>query len=120
MLQLLRDLASDMREACDIENPLRQVLITTHSPAVVAQVPDDSLLFAQRADRVTDAGQSSIIFFRHLPRTWRDQASPTGPTIQRGQIVSYLNPVRDTDTRMQDDLGFKRVVDTVGIQHKLW
>ncbi len=44
MLKLLQDIATDAEEPVGPDNPLRQVIINTHSPAVVAQVPEDSLV----------------------------------------------------------------------------
>ncbi len=60
MIQLLRDLTADV-EAVQFEaktNPLRQVIINTHSPSVVMQVPEASLLMAEEIERVQD-GRSS-------------------------------------------------------------
>jgi predicted ATPase len=47
ILDLLRDIAVDIEEPVGPDNPLRQVIVNTHSPAVVAQVPEDSLLVAE-------------------------------------------------------------------------
>ena len=44
MLRLLEDIAIDTSNEIGVDNPLRQVIINTHSPAVVAQVPDDNCL----------------------------------------------------------------------------
>jgi len=37
LLQLLQDIACDTDEAVDEDNPLRQVIVNTHSPSVVAE-----------------------------------------------------------------------------------
>ena len=47
ILELLQDIATDVEEPLSLENPLRQVIVNTHSPAVVLQVDDDSLLVAE-------------------------------------------------------------------------
>lgn len=47
ILELLQDIATDVEEPVDQDNPLRQVIINTHSPAVVQQIPEDSLLVAE-------------------------------------------------------------------------
>jgi predicted ATPase len=39
LLRLLQDIATDTSMAVDEDNPLRQVIINTHSPTVVLQVP---------------------------------------------------------------------------------
>ena len=117
MLRLLQDLATDVREPSGEDNPLRQVIITTHSPVVVAQVPNESLLFGERARRVSDAGASSGIVFRHLPSTWRAVDDSAAPTIQRGQILKFLQPVRDRESVDEPEYG--RVIDTPDIANQL-
>ena len=47
ILRLLQDIATDVNEPISPDNPLRQVIVNTHSPAVVAQMPEDSLLIAE-------------------------------------------------------------------------
>ena len=47
MLHLLQDIATDADEPVDMTNPLRQVIVNTHAPAVVSEVQDDSLLVAE-------------------------------------------------------------------------
>ena len=56
MIQLLNDLTTDVSasESEDQGNFIRQVIINTHSPAVVMQVPDDSLLVAELVNVVQD------------------------------------------------------------------
>ena len=71
LIELLRELAVDVDEPVDADNPLRQVIINTHSPSVVACVPDDALLMAHVArGREADASRLTV---RHLPDTWRVQ-----------------------------------------------
>jgi hypothetical protein len=48
MVNLLRDLAVDPFKHPDEHNPVRQVIINTHSPGVVQLVNEDDLLFATR------------------------------------------------------------------------
>jgi predicted ATPase len=93
MLQLLQDLAVDPREEGDEDNPLRQVIVNTHSPVVAAAVPEDSLLVAIPQAIRRDGQRTSVAAFRWLPGTWRAAARPDLPTIPLGQLVSYLNPL---------------------------
>jgi len=53
MTRLLREMATDFSEPEQVDEPLRQVLITTHSPTFISQ-PDvlNSLLFAHTVSRV--------------------------------------------------------------------
>ena len=92
MVRLLEDIAGDTDEAVDDANPLRQVIINTHSPAVVLAVPDDSLLIVE--SRLESAGGQSYrkAVFSHLPDTWRSKAFPNARTVPKGKLLAYLNP----------------------------
>ncbi len=90
MLRLLQDIAVDVNQPVDFENPLRQVIVNTHSPAVVTQVPEDSLLVAEPYDEARNGKRFRAALFSALPGTWRVKAG--APTAARGDILSYLNP----------------------------
>jgi len=92
MIRLLENLSANVREPVGSENPLRQVIINTHSPAVVLQVADESLLMADLIDNVRDRKRFKSLTFRCLPGTWREKAGGT-PVIARGKLLDYLNPV---------------------------
>lgn len=123
MLDLLQDLAVNTDEAVGEDNPLRQVIINTHSPTVVAQVPDDSLLFAHRVEQVVDSERTSTVVLRPLPDTWRVRAMPEIQPIPRGLIVRFLNPVRPNldDTQHDAFSRFQKVYERDDIaQLLLW
>jgi predicted ATPase len=84
ILKLLEAIAADTTMEVGLDNPLRQVIINTHSPAVVGQVKDDDLLVAET--------KSGGVYFSCLPDTWRDKKCET-PTLSRGTLAAYLNPV---------------------------
>jgi len=94
MIQLLRDLSTDVREdnPSGRPNPLRQVIINTHSPAVVMQVPDDSLLMAEPVEINRGERSFKALQLRCLPGTWRSRDT-AHKSISRGQLLAYLNPV---------------------------
>jgi predicted ATPase len=52
MIELLKEIAVDTTMPISVTNPLRQVIINTHSPVVVAEVPEDSLLIAELKEDV--------------------------------------------------------------------
>ena len=56
ILELLMDIAVDIQQAVGSNNPLRQVIVNTHSPVVFQQVPDDSVVFVKANDAVDDTG----------------------------------------------------------------
>jgi predicted ATPase len=94
VIELLGDLAVDVQEPVDAENPLRQVIINTHSPSVVACVDDDALLLAQSGSGLWNGTASSRFSIRHLSKTWRAEKSPNDPTATRGDLLAYLNPLK--------------------------
>lgn len=94
MIQLLRDMTSDVGEqqADDGGEHLRQVIINTHSPSVVMQVPDDSLLMAESVEVIRDGVSCRVLRIGCLPGTWREEAG-NPHTISKGRLLAYLNPV---------------------------
>jgi predicted ATPase len=94
MLNLLQDIAMDMDELVGLDNPLRQIIINTHSPSVVAQIPDDSLLVAESIEYIESGKRFKAVHYCPLPDTWRHNKT-TGeiPVVSKGKLLSYLNPV---------------------------
>ena len=92
MLDLLESIATDTNEEVDPDNPLRQVIINTHSPAVVLQIPEGSLVVAELKERIENDQRFNVVQFGCLPDTWRtkDDSIRAVPT---GKLLSYLNPV---------------------------
>jgi predicted ATPase len=105
MLRLLRDLAIDPGEPVDPGNPLRQVIVTTHSPAVAAQVPEDALLLAIPETVRREGRPETLPVLRWLPGTWRAKASPEAPTVPLGSLVSYLSPLEPPEELSLDETG---------------
>lgn len=92
MLGLLQDIATDVNESIGQDNPLRQVIINTHSPAVVGQVPDDSLLVAEAKESVRGRLRFKHVCFSCLPYTWRSKI-PESSVVSKGKLMAYLNPL---------------------------
>jgi predicted ATPase len=87
MLELLRDLAVDTDAAVDDSNPLRQVILNTHSPEVAALVPEDSLLFA--APDALDVRGHRGLSLLPLAGTWRDREGLR--VVPSGTVLEMLN-----------------------------
>ncbi len=68
MARLLREMATDFKDTEQVNEPLRQVLVTTHSPTLISQ-PDviDSLLLAIIPTRVQGKNAPSIRVTRMVP-----------------------------------------------------
>lgn len=100
MLQLLQDIATDTSRQIGSDNPLRQVIINTHSPAVVGQIPDSSLLVAEPKDTIQGGTHFRRVCFSYLPDTWRELRVPASEAVNvvpRGKLLSYLNPFPSQD-----------------------
>ena len=113
ILELLHDIAADSQGPIGPENPLRQVIVNTHAPAVFQQVLDDSVLFVKSVEAMNEAER----FFKRaqfccLPDTWRVRVSEESNAVARGALLPYLNPVLPKD-RLEDVpvQGKRRVVD---------
>jgi hypothetical protein len=90
LLQLLRTIPASARFPLGPENPLRQLIITTHAPALIRQVPADSLLLAGThgpagGDRFAEAAS-----FAGLRGTWRDRMPGRTPCLPRETLDAYL------------------------------
>ena len=94
MLRLLNDIAVNPTRESGQGNPLRQVMVNTHSPVVVAHVDESSLL----GSRLVSSGDARATHaqFRPLADTWREELhrrEDKGPNpMALGELMSYLNP----------------------------
>jgi predicted ATPase len=70
LLSQLRALATDTRQPSDTSNPLRQVILASYSPALLAGIPDDQLLLARNLDGAS---------FSWKQGTWRDEGAEDDP-----------------------------------------
>lgn len=124
ILNLLQDIATDVNEPIGPDNPLRQVIVNTHSPAVVGQIPDDCLLVADRAERIKNGNRFKSARFSCLSDTWRQRAPEEMSIVSRGTLLSYLNPIVSQESEHQygfqkkipDIHGRRRVADRMDIQ----
>jgi len=114
ILELLQDIATDTEEEIGTDNPLRQVIINTHSPSVVQQVPEESLIIAELKDTVRQGKHFKRVSFGYLPETWRHKRLPNPldeNIVSLGKLLSYLNPVSQVGRTQGTDSKKKRVID---------
>lgn len=124
ILSLLQDIATDINQPIGPGNPLRQVIVNTHSPAVVGQIPDDCLLVADRAEMIKNGNRFRSARFSCLSETWRQRAPEELSIVSRGILLSYLNPVVSQEPEQQygllkkkpDSHERRRVADRIDIQ----
>jgi predicted ATPase len=92
MVKLLRDIAVDPNFPVDAENPLRQVIINTHSPVVVTNIHPNDLIYFEEAQIVTEERETGKVASpRVLPGTWRATADRDSHTLSIGQLRPYLS-----------------------------
>lgn len=94
MIQLLKDIAVDPNRPVGDDNPLRQMIVNTHSPAVVGQVEDDDLLGADQQEQVRGEQRFKAVVFRTLPNTWRAAGEDPHNLLPRAQLMAYLIPFK--------------------------
>jgi len=126
MMKLLYDIAADVNEPVSADNPLRQVIINTHSPAVVAQAPDDSVLMAESVSQVDKFGvRFAGLTFRCLAGTWRAHLQDANP-VAKGNVLSYLSPleqnslIRFPEPAFTMEHPFQRVIDREEVRESLF
>lgn len=97
LVDLLRDYAVDAQEAVEADNPLRQIIINSHSPEVARQLSFSDIVFVQRA---STSGSAPVSVFRPIMDTWRiglgNGLEGTAPPISRQAMADFIggSPVR--------------------------
>ena len=100
MLELLQEIAVDVTRSVARDNPLRQVIVNTHSPAVVHLVPSESLLIAETEQAIRNGRRFQKAVFRWLPNNWRKEASPEEKAVMKGRLLYYLNPIPNNGSQL--------------------
>ncbi|MEZ2745733.1 AAA family ATPase [Halopseudomonas bauzanensis] len=102
MLSLLKELAVDTSLEPDEDNPMRQILIATHSPVLVQLESPDDLIYADVV-KVSglDSKPASTIRCKSLHESWRGRSGHD--YINRGSIISYLTLPPDSQISMSLD-----------------
>ncbi len=111
MLQLLQDIATDTENPVDATNPLRQVIVNTHSPSVVREVPEDSLVVAELRNTIRDGQRFKRAAFSYLPDTWRNKMQPDtiSSLASLGDLLAYLIPLEHESTTRRVADRFKQM-----------
>lgn len=94
MLNLLRGIAVDTQYAVDADNPLRQVIVNTHSPQFVQLIAPGDLLGVREKTVMHEGHRVTHSEFLPLPDTWRiGDESQKHTTMPLGMLLAYLNTV---------------------------
>ncbi|MEL6772105.1 MAG: AAA family ATPase [Bacteroidota bacterium] len=121
MMALLRDIAADTERPVGHDNPLRQVVINTHSPGVVQNVPDGSLLAAMPTQVKRGGIWQQTLRFQAMEETWRTNlADPPAESLAKGWLLDYLNrppPLHSGDGEASSEV--TRVIDRPDVRQLL-
>lgn len=98
MVTLLRDLAVDPNEEPGADNPLRQVIVNTHSPRFVVFQNDDDMLVALPRALVLNGTIVNTLTFASMWGSWR--AGSTGEGVSKGLIGDYLTAPEDAPMQL--------------------
>lgn len=90
ILGLLHNIATDVTIPVGSDNPLRQVIVSTHSASVIQEIFDDTLLIAELEEDVPDSQQSNRVRFSWLSDTWRARVLPEVVPVPKDQLLAYL------------------------------
>ena len=119
LMTLLGDIAVDPHRPVDVANPLRQIVVSTHSPIVAARVGRGDLVFADRRDPPTGVGRTGAVVIRPVRGTWRD--GPGVASVGVGQLLDYLGSVaptiEDHDERPRGDTVYEAVTAQLDLFH---
>ena len=108
MNQLLHDIAVDLDERVASDNPLRQVIVATHSPYFVQLQSQEELVVAKNP-AVRSAGGKVIWPLKCYPLagTWRVRSQQEDESVAQGlgklELQSYLMPPQDAQLRFPDE-----------------
>jgi predicted ATPase len=89
ILELLREMAVDTNSSVTPDNPLRQIIINTHSPVVVRNLLPDELIVAIPTRR----NKSSFTQYGAIANSWRlksPELSQQTPKISLSELLDYL------------------------------
>lgn len=89
IVELLKGMCVDVAAPVGDDNPMRQIIINTHSPVVIKNLSIDDLVIATPVR----LGRSSITTFASIKGTWRSVVSHAGltaPPVTRATLIDYL------------------------------
>lgn len=102
MLSLLKELAVDTNKPVGEDNPMRQILIATHSPVLVKLEAPDDLIYADVVKvRGPNGRPASTIRCKSLRESWRSRSGTE--SIDKGSIIAYLTLPQDTQISLDFD-----------------
>lgn len=86
IVRLLRDVAVDPEEEVSEDNPLRQIIVNTHSPLVFNSVPRNDVIFLESVDVRVDGHRGRVAHVRVPAESWRARMDPRPDLLAPGRL----------------------------------
>lgn len=117
MMRLLADMATDAKEKVDEDNPLQQVIVSTHSPIVVAHTRAADLLLADHRDPpgAEPRGHRALVL-RPCKDTWRSNEDGSAECIGKGKLIEYLGALAPGEYEELEPTVFGRVYPQLALR----
>jgi predicted ATPase len=115
MVDLLKEFAVDPAFPVGPDNPLRQVIVNTHSPRVVSHINKDELIYLTDQGLQQEGAQGRVTGIRVPPGGWRAKLSEGSTRLAPGNLVAYLGSAADGWLTMD-----RRVCNSPGSGQSEW
>ncbi len=104
IVSLLQEMALDPEIEVGSDNPIRQVIINTHSPKLIGIVPEDSLYLACEQEKYDEILSMKVQYttFSVLPLTLKAGGRFKSPTSSFDDMQAYLDNNKGSDSRVVD------------------
>ena len=90
MIRLLEDIAVDPDYGVDNDNPLRQVVINTHSPVVMGNVNREDVVYIDETNTGVGGTLGRVALPRVAANTWRARLQKDLLPLSLGEVRPYL------------------------------
>lgn len=98
MVRLLKDIATDTNYAIGRENPLRQVIVNTHSPELFGNVsPADDFVYVDEERTRVDGVDGRVAAVLVPPKSWRATCPGAEGRLVPGKVWAYLGLAAPTE-----------------------
>lgn len=101
MVSLVRDLAVDPEDEPGPDNPVRQVVVNTHSQAIVRLVGADDLLMATSSVLEQDGSERPALKLRPIAGSWRAKLPGADP-VGKADLIPYLTAPAGSQLSLDD------------------
>lgn len=102
IIELLQDMCFDPFDVEYDGEPIRQVIVNTHSPGVVSIMPIDSLLFVNQKTRMIGKRLVATASVSVIADTWRAKQADKSSRVNLGQLLYYLDPAMTISAAKQN------------------